>query len=190
MSKQQEIFESTPEEQEQEPLLQEVTEEVVEPEVVIKIDKRKGKRKTPISEKQREQLLKNLEKGRAKGLATRRKKAELKRIEKAEKNDASDKLLLASLQKRELKTAGSDALLKKIADLESKLLEQQQAPPPAPKPPTPTPPPAPRPAPKAKAPVPEHKYKDPPPTRPPSPTPPPAPTRSKRDLMKLMKSVR
>ena len=188
MSKQEEIFESN---QEQEPLLESVPEDKAEVEEVIKIKKvdgRRGPRKTPISEKQREQLLKNLEKGRAKGLETRRKKAELKRIEKESKNSATDKLLLATLQKRELKTAGSDALLKKIADLESKLLQQQEAakPVPTPKPPPPTP----RPAPKAKAPVTEHKYNEPPPARPPTPTPPAAPTRSKKDLMKLMKSVR
>ena len=187
MSTQAEIFESKPEE-EQPPPSESVQEEVEEVIKIKKVDRRRGKRTEPISEKQREQLLKNLEKGRAKGLATRRKKAELKRIEKEEKNDASDKLLLASLQKRELKTAGSDALLKKIADLENKLLQQQEAAKPVP---TPTPPPTPRPAPKAKAPVTEHKYNEPPPpTRPPTPTPPPAPTRSKKDLMRLMKSVR
>ena len=181
MSKQEEIFESN---QEQEPLLESVPEDKSEVEEIIKIKKvdgRRGKRKTPISDKQREQLLKNLEKGREKGLETRRKKAELKRIEKESKNSATDKLLLASLQKRELKTAGSDALLKKIADLESKLLEQQ-APPPAPKPV-----PAPKPAPV------QHKYKDPPPTRPPTPTPaPPAapPQRSKKELAKLMRGLR
>ena len=186
--KQSEIFEKT--EEEQPLLLESVPEDKSEVEEIIKVKKvdgRRGPRKTKISEKQREQLLKNLEKGRAKGLATRRKKAELKRIEKESKNDATDRLLLASLQKRELKTAGSDALLKKIADLESKLLQQQEAAKPVP---TPTPPPTPRPAPKAKAPVTEHKYNEPPPARPPTPTPPPAPTRSKKDLMKLMKSVR
>jgi len=186
--KQVEIFEKT--EEEQPLLLESVPEDKAEVEEIIKVKKvdgRRGPRKTKISEKQREQLLKNLEKGRAKGLATRRKKAELKRIEKESKNDATDRLLLASLQKRELKTAGSDALLKKIADLENKLLAQQEAAKPVP---TPTPPPTPRPAPKAKAPVTEHKYNEPPPTRPPSPTPPAAPTRSKKDLMRLMKSVR
>ena len=185
MSKQQEIFESTPEEQEQEPLLQEVIEEVTEPDVVIKIDKRKGKRKTPISDKQREQLLKNLAVGRAKGLATRKKKAELKRLEKEEKNDATDKLLLATLQKREMKSKSNDDLLKKIQDLESKLLEQQQAPPPTPKP-VPTP----KPAPPA-----QHKFKEPappPPARPPTPTPTPVaqPKRSKKELAKLMRNLR
>ena len=188
MSTQEQIFESKPEEEEA--LLKSVPEDKAEVEEIIKVKKvdgRRGPRKTKISEKQREQLLKNLEKGRAKGLATRRKKAELKRIEKESKNDATDRLLLASLQKRELKTAGSDALLKKIADLENKLLQQQEAAKPVP---TPTPPPTPRPAPKAKAPVTEHKYNEPPPARPPTPTPPPAPTRSKKDLMKLMKSVR
>ncbi len=183
MDKQAEIFESKPEEQEQEPLLQEVTEEVAEPEVVIKIDKRKGKRKTPISDKQREQLLKNLAVGRAKGLATRKKKAELKRLEKEEKNDATDKLLLASLQKRELKTKSNEDLLKKIADLENKLLTQQT-------PPTPPPAPKPKPAPPA-----QHKFKEPappPPTRPPTPTPTPVapPKRSKKELAKLMRNLR
>ena len=181
MSKQEEIFESN---QEQEPLLESVPEDKDEVEEVIKVKKvdgRRGKRKEPISEKQREQLLKNLQKGRAKGLETRRKKAELKRIEKESKNSATDKLLLASLQKRELKTAGSDALLKKIQELESKLLEQQA--PPAPKPvPTPKPPPV------------QHKCKDPPPARPPTPTPsaPPAapPQRSKKELAKLMRGLR
>ena len=185
MSKQEEIFESN---QEQEPLLESVPEDKDEVEEVIKVKKvdgRRGKRKEPISEKQREQLLKNLQKGRAKGLETRRKKAELKRIEKESKNSATDKLLLASLQKRELKTAGSDALLKKIQELESKLLEQQQAPPPVPKPvPTPKPPPV------------QHKCKDPPPARPPTPTPPPTlpaaapPQRSKKELAKLMRGLR
>lgn len=183
MDKQAEIFESKPEEQEQEPLLQEVNEEVAEPEVVIKIDKRKGKRKTPISDKQREQLLKNLAVGRAKGLATRKKKAELKRLEKEEKNDATDKLLLASLQKRELKTKSNEDLLKKIADLENKLLTQQT-------PPTPPPAPKPKPAPPA-----QHKFKEPappPPTRPPTPTPTPVapPKRSKKELAKLMRNLR
>ena len=187
MSTQAEIFESKPEEEQPPP--SESVQEEAEVEEVIKIDKRKGKRKTPISEKQREQLLKNLAVGRSKGLETRRKKAELKRIEKESKNSASDKLLLASLQKRELKTAGSDALLKKIQELESKLLQQQEAPQPVP---TPKPPPAPRPAPTPKPPPVQHKYKDQPPARPPTPTPTPspAPTRSKKDLMKLMKSVR
>ena len=185
--KQAEIFEKTEEQQQPLPPSESVQEEVEEVIKIKKVDGRRGKRKEPISEKQREQLLKNLAVGRAKGLATRRKKAELKRIEKEEKNNASDKLLLATLQKRELKTAGSDALLKKIADLESKLLQQQEAPPPAPKP-VPTPKPAPV----------QHKNKDPSPARPPTPTPTPTPSappaappqRSKKELAKMMRGLR
>ena len=181
--KQSEIFEKTEEEQ---PLLESVPEDKAEVEEVIevkKIDGRRGKRTTKISEKQREQLLKNLAIGRARGLETRRKKAELKRIEKAQKNDATDKLLLASLQKRELKTKSNEDLLKKIADLENKLLTQQT-------PPTPPPTPKPKPAPPA-----QHKFKEPappPPTRPPTPTPTPVapPKRSKKELAKLMRNLR
>jgi hypothetical protein len=163
------------------PLIQQ---EIEEP--IVKKDKRKGKRSKPISEEHRARLVDNLARGRAKALETRRKNAQLKKIEKEQKMDEKEEKLLNALNKKKQKSQGSDDLLKKIADLEKRLLEKESAPPPQPKvsKPLSAPPPpkaAPPPKPKAAA----------PPAPPPSPVvPKKEPELSQKELMKLMRSVR
>tara|TARA_R110000851_G_scaffold16429_2_gene53563 strand:- start:295 stop:870 length:576 start_codon:yes stop_codon:yes gene_type:complete len=160
------------------PLIQQ---EIEEP--IVKKDKRKGKRSKPISEEHRARLVDNLARGRAKALETRRKNAQLKKIEKEQKMDEKEEKLLNALNKKKQKAQGSDDLLKKIADLEKRLLEKESKPEPkvskaaAPPPPKAAPPPKP----KAAA----------PPAPPPSPVvPKKEPELSQKELMKLMRSVR
>lgn len=117
-----------PEEPEQIPLIQQ---EIEEP--IVKKDKRKGKRTKPISDEQRKRLCDNLARGRAKALETRRKNAQLKKIEREQKMDEKEEKLLNALNKKKQKSQGNDDLLKKIADLEKRLLEKESAPPPQPK---------------------------------------------------------
>ena len=147
---------------------------------VIKKDKRFGKRKNPISEKQKAILLDNLARGREKALETRRKNAELRRIEREQKMSDKDELILESLNKRKLKQKSNDQLLQQITDLENKLKEQElkSVPKPDPKP-DPKPEPEQKPKPK------------------PKPEPEPEPVvldckhpniLSKKELLKLMKS--
>ena len=102
------------------PLIQQ---EIEEP--IVKKDKRRGKRSKPISEEQRKRLCDNLARGRAKALETRRKNAQLKKIEKEQKMDEKEEKLLNALNKKKEKSQGNDDLLKKIADLEKKLLEKE-----------------------------------------------------------------
>ena len=116
------------EEPEEIPLIQK---EIVEP--IEKKDKRKGKRTKPISDVQRKRLCDNLARGRAKALETRRKNAQLRKIEKEQKMDEKEEKLLHALNKKKQKSQGNDDLLKKIADLEKRLLEKESAPPPQPK---------------------------------------------------------
>lgn len=167
-------------ETEEMPLIQQ---EIEEP--IVKKDKRKGKRSKPISEEHRARLVDNLARGRAKALETRRKNAQLKKIEKEQKMDEKEEKLLNALNKKKQKAQGSDDLLKKIADLEKRLLEKESKPEPPPQPkvskPLSTPPP-----PKAAAP-PKPKAAAPPP----SPVvPKKEPELSQKELMKLMRSVR
>jgi len=165
-------------ETEEMPLIQQ---EIEEP--IVKKDKRKGKRSKPISEEHRARLVDNLARGRAKALETRRKNAQLKKIEKEQKMDEKEEKLLNALNKKKQKAQGSDDLLKKIADLEKRLLEKESKPEPkvskaaAPPPPKAAAPPKP----KAAA----------PPAPPPSPVvPKKEPELSQKELMKLMRSVR
>ena len=161
------------------PLIQQ---EIEEP--IVKKDKRKGKRSKPISEEHRARFVDNLARGRAKALETRRKNAQLKKIEKEQKMDEKEEKLLNALNKKKQKAQGSDDLLKKIADLEKRLLEKESAPPPQPKVSKPisvAPPP-----PKAAAP-PKPKAA----AAPPSPIVPKKEAElSQKELMKLMRSVR
>ena len=105
------------------PLIQKEIEEPIE-----KIDKRRGKRKKPISEEQRQRLCDNLARGRAKALETRRKNAQLKKIEKEEKLNEKEEKLLTALNKKKDKSRDNDDLLKKIADLEKRLSEKESKP--------------------------------------------------------------
>lgn len=105
------------------PLIQK---EIEEP--VVKVDKRRGKRKKPISDEQRQRLCDNLARGRAKALETRRKNAQLKKIEKEDKLNEKEEKLLNALNKKKDKSRDNDDLLKKIADLEKKLLEKESKP--------------------------------------------------------------
>ena len=74
------ILEESADESEVEDTTPLIQKEIEEP--VVKIDKRRGKRKKPISDEQRARLVANLAKGRVKALETRRKNAQLKKIEK------------------------------------------------------------------------------------------------------------
>ena len=171
------ILEESEDESEEDttPLIQK---EIEEP--VVKIDKRRGKRKKPISDEQRARLCDNLARGRTKALETRRKNAQLKKIEKEQKMDEKEEKLLHALNKKKQKSQGNDDLLKKIADLERKLLEKESKPEPKVSKPLSQPKPAAaKPKPAAEAPAPK--------------APPAEKVQvelSKKELMKLMKSVR
>ena len=160
------------------PLIQKEIEEPIE-----KIDKRRGKRKNKISEEQRQRLCDNLARGRAKALETRRKNAQLKKIEKEEKLNEKEEKLLTALNKKKDKSRDNDDLLKKIADLEKKLLEKESKP--EPKVSKPLSQPKPAAAPVVAKPKPK-----------PAPTPKAPPAEkvqvelSKKELMKLMRGVR
>ena len=159
------------------PLIQKEIEEPIE-----KIDKRRGKRKKPISEEQRKRLCDNLARGRAKALETRRKNAQLKKIEKEDKLNEKEEKLLNALNKKKDKSRDNDDLLKKIADLEKRLSEKESKP--VSKPVSkPKPVAAPAAAPAAAKPKPA-----------PTPKAPPAEKvqveLSKKELMKLMRGVR
>lgn len=157
------------------PLIQK---EIEEP--VVKVDKRRGKRKKPISEEQRQRLCDNLARGRAKALETRRKNAQLKKIEKEDKLNEKEEKLLNALNKKKDKSRDNDDLLKKIADLEKKLLEKESKPEPKVSKPLSQPKPAAaKPKPAAEAPAP----KAPPAEK-------VAVELSKKELMKLMRGVR
>jgi len=155
------------------PLIQKEIEEPIE-----KIDKRRGKRKKPITEEQRKRLCDNLARGRAKALETRRKNAQLKKIEKEDKLNEKEEKLLNALNKKKDKSRDNDDLLKKIADLEKRLSEKESKsvskPKPVAAPAAAKPKPAPAPAPTPKAPPAEKVQVE----------------LSKKELMKLMRGVR
>ena len=164
-------------------------------EPIVKVDKRKGKRSKPISEEHRAILLDNLARGRAKALETRRKNAQLKKIERDEKISEKEEKLLSALNKKKDKSRNNDDLLKKIADLENKLKEKEVVtPPPQAKQKEvskPLPPAKQREAPPAPKPEPA-KQKE---VSKPLPKPPPKNEKvevqlSKKELLKLMKNVR
>jgi len=166
------------------PLIQQ---EIEEP--IVKKDKRRGKRSKPISEEQRKRLCDNLARGRAKALETRRKNAQLKKIEKEQKMEEKEEKLLNALNKKKQKSQGNDDLLKKIADLEKRLLEKESKPPPQPKVSKPVSVATPPPKKVVSKPVaePEKTYAAPPP----SPVvPKKEPELSQKQLMKLMRSAR
>ena len=158
-------------------------------EPIVKVDKRKGKRSKPISEEHRAILLDNLARGRAKALETRRKNAQLKKIERDEKISEKEERLLSALNKKKDKSRNNDDLLKKIADLENKLKEKE-APPPKVSKPLPKPaPPAPKPAPK-EAPAKQKEVSKPLPQEAPPKNEKVEVQLSKKELLKLMKNVR
>ena len=94
-------------------------------EPIVKQDKRRGKRTKPISDEHRAILLDNLARGRAKALETRRKNAQLKKIERDEKISEKEEKLLTALNKKKDKSRNNEDLLKKIAELESKLKDKE-----------------------------------------------------------------
>ena len=94
-------------------------------EPIVKQDKRKGKRTKPISEEHRAILIDNLARGRAKALETRRKNAQLKKLARDEKISENEEKLLTALNKKKDKSRNNEDLLKKIADLESKLKDKE-----------------------------------------------------------------
>ena len=138
-----------------------------------------------VSPEHREILLANLAKGREKALETRRKNAQLRKIDREEKMNEKEEKLLSALQKKKNKTKGNEDLLSEIAELKKQIKKQQLSvsppPPPAPKPKEKTPPPPP-PSPKVEA------------TPTPQPTPkgalPPPVQLSARELSRLMRSKR
>ena len=163
-------------------------------ETIVKVDKRKGKRSKPISEEHRAILLDNLARGRAKALETRRKNAQLKKIERDEKISEKEEKLLTALNKKKDKSRNNDDLLKKIADLENKLKEKEVVTPPPQAKQKEVSKPLPKPAPPAKqreAPPAKQKEVS-------KPLPQEAPPKnekvevqlSKKELLKLMKNVR
>lgn len=142
-----------------------------------------------VSPEHREILLANLAKGREKALETRRKNAQLRKIDREEKMNEKEEKLLSALQKKKNKTKGNEDLLSEIAELKKQIKKQQlsASPPPpkevpAPKPKEKTPPPPP-PSPKVEA--------TPTPQPPPQPKGLPPPVQlSARELSRLMRSKR
>ena len=141
-----------------------------------------------VSPEHREILLANLAKGREKALETRRKNAQLRKIDREEKMNEKEEKLLSALQKKKNKTKGNEDLLSEIAELKKQIKKQQlsvsppppkEVPPPQPKEKTPPPPP---PSPKVEA-TPKGA----------TPTPkglPPPVQLSARELSRLMRSKR
>jgi len=202
MSLQQEIFEKSDLDSEYDKILDDSdNEEDVVPELkpiikkktikddidepIVKVDKRRGKRSKPISEEHRAILLDNLARGRAKALETRRKNAQLKKIERDEKISEKEEKLLSALNKKKDKSRNNDDLLKKIADLENKLKEKE-APPPQAKVSKPLPPAKQREAPQAK----QKEVSKPLPQEAPPKNEKVEVQLSKKELLKLMKNVR
>ena len=91
-----------------------------------KPDGRKGKSKRIPTQEQKDKLVANLAKGRAKSLETRRRNRELKKIEKETKLNGDEKLILESLQKKKNKSKDSNELLDKISELQKKLDEKEK----------------------------------------------------------------
>lgn len=92
-----------------------------------KIDKRKGKSKRVLSDEQKAKLKENLAKGREKSLATRKRKAELRKIEKAERITEEETKVLSALEKKRDKSRANNDLLTQIAELKAKLLEKDKS---------------------------------------------------------------
>jgi len=132
MPKQKEIFEIQEEELEHDAPIPEPVEEMQEiPEIqqpleppVKKIDGRSQRKGTKVSPEQRKILIDNLARGRAKALENRRKKAELKKIEKQEKISENEDKMLDALLKKKNKSKDNETLLKEIAELTDKLNQQ------------------------------------------------------------------
>ena len=158
------IFETEPiveELQEDPPPVENVKEEEDAPLLTKELPKKKRK-SAPMTDARREQLKKNLAKGRATALKNRQKKAKLKAIAKNQKVEEEDKIIEQDIKKRNR----SNELAKENEELKKQLAAQAQA--------RVSPPPRPVAAkPKAKSPPPIKKTK-PPPVRvdtPPPPTP-------------------
>ena len=141
-----------------------------------------------VSPEHREILLANLAKGREKALETRRKNAQLRKIDREEKMNEKEEKLLSALQKKKNKTKGNEDLLSEIAELKKQIKKQQlsadppppkEVPPPKPKEKTPPPPPSPK----------VEATPTPTPTPQPKGLPPPVQL-SARELSRLMRSKR
>jgi len=159
------IFETEPlvEELEEDPPPVEAKNEEEDAPLLEKKEIPKKKRKSaPMTDERREQLKKNLAKGRATALKNRQKKAKLKAIAKNQKVEEEDKIIEMDIKKRNR----SNELAKENEELKKQLAAQAQA--------RVSPPPRPVAAkPKAKSPPPIKKTKPPPPRKdtPPPPTP-------------------
>ena len=92
----------------------------------IEISKKTGKPKRQISEKQRQQNLANLAKGRAKGLETRRRRAALKKIEREAKITEEEKRISEHLEKKKARTKKHDELQEEINKLKAQLAEKNK----------------------------------------------------------------
>ena len=97
---------------------------------------KKGRK--PLSEEQKQRLRENLAKGRAKSLEIRRRKAQLKKIEKADKVTEEEEKIYNNIQRKKQKAKDNDELLKQIEELKAQLRNKEKpAPPPPPPPPQP-----------------------------------------------------
>lgn len=129
MPKQKEIFEIQEEELELDAPIPEPVQEIpeiqqpLEP-AVKKIDGRSKRKGTKVSPEQKKILIDNLARGRAKALENRRKKAELKKIEKQDKISENEDKMLDALLKKKNKSKDNETLLKEISDLTEKLNQQ------------------------------------------------------------------
>lgn len=124
-----------------------IPEETAKPEKV-----KKPRKKRVFTEAQLEQLKLNLAKGRATSLAKRRKKAQIKKIDKDEKSKHEDERILKALKTKlepDAYKKENDSLKKQLADLKLEMSSKKERKRPD-TPPTPTP----TPTPKKTAPVP------------------------------------
>jgi len=91
------------------------------------ISKKTGKPKRQMTEKQRAQNLANLAKGRAKGLETRRRKAQLKKMAKLEKLTEEEKRIAEHIDKKRAKNKKHDELQEEINKLKAQLAEKNKS---------------------------------------------------------------
>ncbi len=91
------------------------------------ISKKTGKPKRQMTEKQRAQNLANLAKGRAKGLETRRRKAQLKKMAKLEKLTEEEKRIAEHIEKKRAKNKKHDELQEEINKLKAQLAEKNKS---------------------------------------------------------------
>jgi len=106
---------------------QETAAPVQEEPAAPKISKKTGRPKRQLTEAQRERNLANLAKGRAKGLETRRRKAQLRKMAREEKLTEEEKRIAEHLEKKKAKNRKHDELQEEINKLKAQLAEKNKS---------------------------------------------------------------